>query len=1796
MREVSREAVVRRMRRGSGHRLSFLGVTVALLLGAGVQLAGIGTAGATTPPSFTWSGAGSASTWSTGTNWTSAAPTGTVGTLTFPDLTSTGCDASTPPAGKSCYTTVDNVTGLSTVGLVFTAPKGSYTIGGTDTLTVGTGGITVTPPASTISFEDLSLPLTLSAPQTWSITGPAELSSAGGITGSSSLTVDLQPLSSTSSGTTLALTGTNEVGAFTATGPALASHTPPSQNGTLLLNGAGGTVGDLNGTNGHSVHLTNVALSGAGPSGTPAKVGALATTHAEVQVLQTGSPGVLSATSATFDATSVLQMEIKGSPSSSSELTSTGTVTLGTVELTAYVTGTCPSAGTSYTLVSAGTVSGQVSAQSSTGAGTVPVATGGFVSLGGCTDLALKIHHTSTELTGTVVRATTTTVTAPSGGASVDFGTSETYTATVVPATGAGTPAGTVTFSAAPTGPSGPGLSTTLCTATLSAVSGTQTATCSTTNAPAGSDTITAAYSPASTTTTFAGSSGSGFETVHYTTSATVTVNGAASGSGPAGGLVTYHVVVSNTSTGVTADPTGSVMVQTAPGSGSGSFPVPVCTAALFPTGTGTSAASCTASDAPAGTDQVTATYPGGTDFAGSRSAAATLDATGVATTFMVFSTSAGTTAVHADQSITYSATVLAAASGSTSAPSGTVAVFGGFTATLPLCTITLVPGSGTTASGTCTSTVVPMLPDSTVPVTGVYSGDTTYAGSAGETHLTMPTPSTAVATSGLQISVSPSATTSGTTVTYGVTVSSNDPGAPSPPTPTGTVTFASGSTILCTVTSLSSPGAGSPATGSCTSPAAPAGEDTVTAVYSGDTTYGGSAAVAPLTVTGTSTSTTVTVDSKTSATVGDGASVSYAATVLSTGTTPTGTVTFLVGSATLCTATLSGGAGGCTSTAAPKGSDTVTARYSGGGANEPSSGTASLFVTGTEASTTSVTVTGKPSAAVASGTTVTYAATVSGAGATPTGTVTFSVGTTTLCIATLSSGHGTCTATNAPAGDDTVTGSYAGDATYAPSSGRASLSVTGTATSTTTVSITPSAGPYTYGEHIAYTATVRGASGTPTGTVTFSVGAATLCTGVALSAASATCTTTASPVGTTETVTASYSGDATYAPGRGSTTITVSKASTTTTMTASTTTPVVGQQVTYEAIVKAPAGSSRAPTGTVAFEDGGTVVSGCTAQHLGATGAATASAATCTVSYAATGQHSITASYQGSTDFGASASSPAVAVTVGTSSPPPSRPASTPTTTPPPAPSTSKDVSTGSSSTSTGSTGTVESTNPTTGVTATVNATGEGAVTVSQLTSTPKPPPSTLTVGSLIDVQVSSGSSFSKLTEKVCGPKVGTAIKWYDTATGTWETLKPTSGPTLSAGTPPCASFSLSSSSSPTISQLTGTAFAVGSEAVTRVFGPTADATAAAELTRAFPFTKGVCPASRAAVVATTKTYQDALSSQYLAQSLTSGTLLTPTEHLSSVTASALKNEGITTVYVVGGPLAVGTTVVKAIEALTAYGCGGTSPSGKITVHRLYGQTAYGTAEAVAEHVGSAPTKSFPGAYGTTNAAGGTGKYNDTAGKGSRAPAGSVPTAILASGEEFQDGQAASVIAYRTKLPLLLTPATTLSPTAVSAIEKLGIKQVILMGGPLAVTNTVEAALVAKTGVSVVRVAGKDYTDTASELARFEVAGTTAGLGWTPGHRVMVARGNGFTDGLAGAVLDSPHNTATGTSSSARPLLLTESPTVVGTYLTTFLKVTGHAGIDASSAKTITGLTVLGGTLAVSTAVVTQMQTALGH
>ncbi len=381
------------------------------------------------------------------------------------------------------------------------------------------------------------------------------------------------------------------------------------------------------------------------------------------------------------------------------------------------------------------------------------------------------------------------------------------------------------------------------------------------------------------------------------------------------------------------------------------------------------------------------------------------------------------------------------------------------------------------------------------------------------------------------------------------------------------------------------------------------------------------------------------------------------------------------------------------------------------------------------------------------------------------------------------------------------------------------------------------------------------------------------------------------------------------------------------------------------------------------------------------------------------------------------------------------------------------------------------------------------------------------------------------------------------------------------------------------------------------RIYGPTAGATAAAELEHQFTYRTGDCPSSptsgRAVVLATETSYPDALASAYLASDLRTGTLLTAPTSVPAATLAAIRNEGITRVYVVGGPLAITSTVVSQLESTEAYDCGGTAPlagTATVQVTRIAGVSEYATAFAVATFSGAVPgSVDLAGAYAGVNGFGGNGAFNVTAGNASAsAPPGALTTAILATGKGFQDAEAASVLAYVAHLPILLTTPGHLSGQVLTAVKALRIRQVIAMGGPLALSDADVGTLEAH-GVSVLRIAGTDGTQTAIELARCELdaAASHAGLGWDAAGKLSVAGGSAYSDGLAGAVV-----AADGPASSApEPLLLTAGPTSLGHYLVPFLESAGTLGLGG---KRITGFTVLGGPDALSQAAVNTMVVAL--
>jgi subtilase family serine protease len=177
-----------------------------------------------------------------------------------------------------------------------------------------------------------------------------------------------------------------------------------------------------------------------------------------------------------------------------------------------------------------------------------------------------------------------------------------------------------------------------------------------------------------------------------------------------------------------------------------------------------------------------------------------------------------------------------------------------------------------------------------------------------------------------------------------------------------------------------------------------------------------------------------------------------------------------------------------------------------------------------------------------------------------------------------------------------------------------------------TTTTLAASATSITIGTSVTFTATVTPASGTtiPTGTVTFSNGGTTLGTGTLNGSGVATLATTALPAGN-DSVTASYAGDSTFTGSTSSAvSVTVAQGTTTTTVSASAAQVALGASITFTAKVLQAAGSI-VPTGTVTFTDN--------ANALGSS-PLTNGTATLSTSSLAAGVYSITATYNGDTNY----------------------------------------------------------------------------------------------------------------------------------------------------------------------------------------------------------------------------------------------------------------------------------------------------------------------------------------------------------------------------------------------------------------------------------------------------------------------------------------------------------------------------------------------------------------------------------
>ena len=278
-------------------------------------------------------------------------------------------------------------------------------------------------------------------------------------------------------------------------------------------------------------------------------------------------------------------------------------------------------------------------------------------------------------------------------------------------------------------------------------------------------------------------------------------------------------------------------------------------------------------------------------------------------------------------------------------------------------------------------------------------------------------------------------------------------------------------------------------------------------------------------------------------------------------------------------------------------------------------------------------------------------------------------------------------------------------------------------------------------------------------------------------------------------------------------------------------------------------------------------------------------------------------------------------------------------------------------------------------------------------------------------------------------------------------------------------------------------------------------------------------------AVLSSGALFPDALSANYLAGRLHTGTLLTAPATLSNAAKQSIITSGVKTVYITGETGAVSQAVQNQIEALHV---GNVPTAAFISVVRLGGANRYATNKLVNEH-------SFLAAN----------------------------TVLLASGSNFPDALALGPIAYHKTFPLILTKGITLGASESSQLSDFHPTSVIIAGGTGVVSQAIEDSLTAK-GLTVLRLAGADRTLTAAAVATWATAGIApntgikAAQGFVSGT-TYISTGDNFADALAAGPVAGANN---------RLILLSKSPTVLSVGIPSYL---GHKAVGATSTSVST-------------------------
>lgn len=473
----------------------------------------------------------------------------------------------------------------------------------------------------------------------------------------------------------------------------------------------------------------------------------------------------------------------------------------------------------------------------------------------------------------------------------------------------------------------------------------------------------------------------------------------------------------------------------------------------------------------PVGVDSVTAVYPGDANFTAATSPPVTITVTTTTTTTLV----ALPTSLLVGQTLTLEATVTP---GGGAVPTGTVTFFNG---------AAVLGTAALNAGGVATLTLM--------PAQGIYSMTAAYGGNSidGPSVSSPPVTVTVASPTTTTLTAVPTILTVGQTLTLTATVA-----ASVGPVPDGTVTFLSGTGTLGAVLGTARLNAGGVATLTLTPPV---GVYSITASYGGIPLDAPSASSPPISVT-VNAIVTRTALTAVPATLYYGQTLTLTATVTpASGAIPTGTVTFLNGATALGTATLNAGGVATLALTPAVGVYAITASYGGSSTDAPSASSPPIQVT-VSAAVTTTTLSAVPTALIV-GQTLTLTSMVTAAtGGIPGGTVTFRNGAASLGTAALNPNGIAALTLTPPVGVYSITASYSGSSTDAPSASSPPVTVTVTYPPTATV-LTANPNPAAYEANVTFSATVTSPAGTPTGTVSFLdgatlLGSATLASGAA--------------------------------------------------------------------------------------------------------------------------------------------------------------------------------------------------------------------------------------------------------------------------------------------------------------------------------------------------------------------------------------------------------------------------------------------------------------------------------------------------------------------------------------------------------------------------------------------------------------------------------------------------------------------------------------------------------------------------